>query len=518
MGAIGHDGLAVPGRVVLAHEPPFRLGLAGVHPPTRQIHVGARSETLEPRVMQVLVALARASGAIVTRDELIEYCWDGRIVGEDAINRVLSRIRRIGEGIGQGSFGVETITKVGYRLRVGAGDERRDAALPAAEAGRSSISTSRRAWIAGGASLIAAGAAGLAWLRPWQHRPPAEAEDLYRRAEIAWKAGLQDQSRQAVDYLERAVQIDPLYSDAWGAIALAYTHYLEGYAEAEMASVPGRIRSAAGRALALDRDNADAQLALISIRPGFRNWARAEREHRELVDRHPGHWLAHGRLAMLLYEVGRLDEGIAQHRKALSIDPMIPLPYVVISNALANLDRTHEAEDVLDQARRKWPTHPMVWHARFFQLLFSGRPQAALAAAIAPDSRPSGLPQQQIDYLVRLAKAVDGQKAADIDAIVEEERLAAMADAASIAFAAKIFALFGRLDLTFASLERYYLDRGSFGGPAAIGPLTRRRTDLLFSRPMATARNDARFPQLLTAIGLERYWRGSNTLPDYRRP
>ena len=72
--------------------------------------------------MQVLVALARAGGAIVTRDELTERCWDGRIVGDDALNRALSRIRHVAAGIGDGSFKAETIAKVGYRLVVQDGE------------------------------------------------------------------------------------------------------------------------------------------------------------------------------------------------------------------------------------------------------------------------------------------------------------------------------------------------------------------------------------------------------------
>ena len=80
MGANKHDGLAIPGQVVLAREPRFTLGRVKVRPELREVVSGARREILEPRVMQVLVALARADGEIVTRDELIEYCWSGRIV------------------------------------------------------------------------------------------------------------------------------------------------------------------------------------------------------------------------------------------------------------------------------------------------------------------------------------------------------------------------------------------------------------------------------------------------------
>ena len=46
--------------------------------------------------MQVLVALARRRGQVVSRDQLIETCWAGRVVGEDAINRCIAKVRRLG--------------------------------------------------------------------------------------------------------------------------------------------------------------------------------------------------------------------------------------------------------------------------------------------------------------------------------------------------------------------------------------------------------------------------------------
>ncbi|MEJ0067285.1 MAG: winged helix-turn-helix domain-containing protein [Caulobacteraceae bacterium] len=71
---------------------------------------------VEPRVMQVLVALIRAGGQIVSRDDLMMSCWHGVVVGEDAINRVMGRVRRLADGIGGGEIKLETVTKVGYRL------------------------------------------------------------------------------------------------------------------------------------------------------------------------------------------------------------------------------------------------------------------------------------------------------------------------------------------------------------------------------------------------------------------
>lgn len=109
------DSVASSDQIDLATAPPFRIGLLTVEPALRQV-VAASSVTLEPRVMQVLVQLAMANGAIVSRDELVRQCWEGRIVGDDAINRVIARLRRLLDDHGDAAARIETITKVGYRL------------------------------------------------------------------------------------------------------------------------------------------------------------------------------------------------------------------------------------------------------------------------------------------------------------------------------------------------------------------------------------------------------------------
>src|SRR5689334_6735634 len=100
----------------LAREPDFCLGTSRVSPSTREVFRGSERELLEPRVMQVLVALFQANGRVVSRDELIARCWEGRIVGEDAINRAIGRLRRLSEVDREASFVVETIPRVGFRL------------------------------------------------------------------------------------------------------------------------------------------------------------------------------------------------------------------------------------------------------------------------------------------------------------------------------------------------------------------------------------------------------------------
>ncbi|MFC3711005.1 winged helix-turn-helix domain-containing protein [Sphingoaurantiacus capsulatus] len=97
-------------------EPPFRLGALRVSPATLEVASDAGVETLEPRVMQVLVALWRNQGEAVTRDDLSQLCWGGLIVGDDALNRAISRLRKVLAA--DPAVEVDTIPKIGYRLRL----------------------------------------------------------------------------------------------------------------------------------------------------------------------------------------------------------------------------------------------------------------------------------------------------------------------------------------------------------------------------------------------------------------
>lgn len=101
-------------QIDLPHEPDFALGGLDVRPRSRELVAGGRAEVLEPRIMQVLVALARRRGEVVSRDELTWSCWGGRVVGEDAIYRCIQALRQRAQA--HGGFAIATVSRVGYRL------------------------------------------------------------------------------------------------------------------------------------------------------------------------------------------------------------------------------------------------------------------------------------------------------------------------------------------------------------------------------------------------------------------
>lgn len=105
-------------RIDLAHHSDFAVGVVKVRPSLRKI-LGPHGEVmLEPKVMQVFVALADPIGNIMSRDDLIDRCWDGRIVGDTSINRVISLLRTSLKTVADTAVVVENIPKVGYRLLV----------------------------------------------------------------------------------------------------------------------------------------------------------------------------------------------------------------------------------------------------------------------------------------------------------------------------------------------------------------------------------------------------------------
>ena len=105
-----------PPTIDLAREPVFRLGATEVRPATLELVRDGKAATVEPKVMQVLVLLARRPGEVTSRDEIVTACWAGRFVSEDSIHRTIFKLRKAGEELAGGDFVVETIPRVGYRL------------------------------------------------------------------------------------------------------------------------------------------------------------------------------------------------------------------------------------------------------------------------------------------------------------------------------------------------------------------------------------------------------------------
>ena len=107
--------MSVPG-IDLAQEADFALGSLRVRPARCEVERNGVSRTFQRRVMQVLVALARARGSVVSQDDLVARCWRGLSVSDDAIYRCISKLRKLAADYPDAPFAIEAIPGVGYRL------------------------------------------------------------------------------------------------------------------------------------------------------------------------------------------------------------------------------------------------------------------------------------------------------------------------------------------------------------------------------------------------------------------
>jgi TolB-like protein/DNA-binding winged helix-turn-helix (wHTH) protein/Tfp pilus assembly protein PilF len=80
------------------------------------VSIGGDEVRLEAKVMLVLMYLAENAGRVVSRAELEEQLWPGRIVTEDSVTKAIAKLRRVFGDDAHDPQMIETVPKSGYRL------------------------------------------------------------------------------------------------------------------------------------------------------------------------------------------------------------------------------------------------------------------------------------------------------------------------------------------------------------------------------------------------------------------
>ncbi|MCM2678103.1 winged helix-turn-helix domain-containing protein [Echinimonas agarilytica] len=97
---------------------PFRLNKFDIYPDQDQIILGSNEYKLEPKVMLVLLYLAKHQDRVVTVDELLESLWSGMVVTPKSVQRTISELRKVfALDCGSNQY-IQTFSKRGYRLVV----------------------------------------------------------------------------------------------------------------------------------------------------------------------------------------------------------------------------------------------------------------------------------------------------------------------------------------------------------------------------------------------------------------
>lgn len=471
--------------------------------------------------MQMLVALHRAGGRVVSKDDLFKQCWDGRIVGDDAINRVISRLRHDAEHHAGNAFRVETITRVGYRLIADGLTAPADREMTSKDP-TWSFAARRRVVLGGAAAAVMAAGAGIfGWNTFGGSGTSGEAKILVGESRSAMLEPTPEGISNTVAKLKRASQLAPDSAEVWGLLALAYRTQAANAPGSQRDPIMNRSLEAAHRALAIDNNNGDA-LAVLAWQSGFGQWSASEQAARRALVRAPQHPVLNRMLAVLLLEVGREGDALVYLDRSRRAEPMAVYTHMWRTTALWDLGRLDEAEAAIENAYRLWPRHYAIWFIRNSFLAYNGRAQEALAMIADVSSRPVGIPDWNFDIIRLQSRALATRDRVAIDQAMDAW-VAAAGRGPGFAQNAIIFAgAMGRLDVAFEIIGAYYFDRGFTLGEHAYSReqgiyaiKNDRHTYFLFLRQLAPLRSDPRFKQLISEIGLDDYWAQSGTRPDY---
>lgn len=98
----------------------WRIGAVIFDCSRRELRCGEQRFYLEPKLFALLQLLLTSEQQQVSREQLIAEVWQGRVVGEGAINRVISLLRKGFASLDATENYIETLPKVGYRLAANA--------------------------------------------------------------------------------------------------------------------------------------------------------------------------------------------------------------------------------------------------------------------------------------------------------------------------------------------------------------------------------------------------------------
>ena len=429
----------------------FKLDVAD-----RRLSIGATTVHLAPKAHDLLVALVRDAGRLVTKQELLSRVWADAFVEEGIIAVHVSSLRKaLGDDNRRPSV-IETVSRSGYRF------------------------------IAPVAQVISEGDGFV------RETHPESALELVGRGRAHLLSASYFELPDAVSSFQSAIEIDPTYAAAHAGLALARC------AQAAFRAIPhidayADAKAAALRALAMDAESADAQVALgMVLFLSEWDWLGAERAFKRALELNSGHTEAFLHYGSLMEAVGQLGDGLRLKQQALERDPVSALVRLGIAMSYWHQRRYDEA---LVWAKRALETDPRHLLARelLVGIHMKNGDFDTVAAENVKQAESFGAPREMLMGIrevcgrLKAAYASGGHAAAARCALREIPEHAA--DAATIRLVV-LNADAGNLDAAFDHLDRAIASRDPSLVHLAVAP----QWDAL--------RNDPRFRERLSRLRL----------------
>lgn len=284
----------------MGHREVFHFGEFTLDVQERRLLRGAAAVRLAPKAFDLLVALLRHSGRLVSKDELLARVWPNSFVEEGILNVHVSALRRVLGDEARPLTYIETVARSGYRF-----------AAPVRRVDDLDVDSPPLAPIV----------------------RPVELYESVGRGRSHLLSGSHVDLTPAVAAFQAAIEVDATYAPAYAGLARARC------AQAELHAVPhveafAEAKALALRALAIDSACVDAHVALGTVL--FLHdwdWPAAGRSLRHALALDPDHTEGLVQYGALMETLHRLDEGLHFKQQALARNPRSPWLMVQIATS-----------------------------------------------------------------------------------------------------------------------------------------------------------------------------------------
>ena len=318
-----------------------------------------------------------------------------------------------------------------------------------------------------------------------------EAYELYLRGRYFWQRRGEANIRQAIGYLNEAIELDPGFARAWSSLAAAHTT-LPVYSNAlDEVHMPLAVE-AASHALELDDTLAEAYAVLADANRVERNWSEAETYYKKAIASEPKDSTSHLWYAEHLAEVGRTREALEEALISYRLDPLNP-------GTNSNLTFFYLQLGDLDNTARHGRTA--------FDL---GHPSGLVGQAQVHLRR--GEYDQAIEYFQQFEEVMDFQDRFAVDFVKALQDPDKRPD-----FVERMRQLGDTVPLNVRAGNLAALDQIDDAYEAAFSQINVHDGNMwifLWGEPLASFRKDPRFKELVSKLGLLDYWKESGVWPD----
>lgn len=311
-----------------------------------------------------------------------------------------------------------------------------------------------------------------------------EAHQLYLKGRYYTSRFTRESMRKGRDYFQQAIDLDPSYAPAY--LGLAYYYFAASdYSLAPREAMP-KAAEAARKALELDPGLAEAHAYIGWVQFAYEwNWATAEEEFRRAIEAQPNSATGHQFYCLFLMAMGRWDEGIAEGRRAVELDPLSPEVTTMFAYGLLARD----PDRAIAQLRESVEMEPQYWYSRVIlarayasvDRFDEAIAEAQAARAIEDETEVAGVLGWALTRAGRRDEALQV-----VDGLIERSRR----EYVSPYFIAMIYAGLGDNDRAFEWLDKTVAERSYFPAWVQAGA------------DLEQLRGDPRFAEMARKVGL----------------